>query len=141
MQRYKFVANAIGLSVLAAEVVVAMSVVSHLTCPNCAYPGVSLRWSGRAIVFLITYSVLSVVAIYLWQRETIRTHVHWLGFIVLCAVLVLIDPIGWRGWIRGGGVIGIIVGIASLARSLAMKSNRHQQEPSHSAHDTQRTFS
>ena len=135
MQRTEAIANGIGLSVLAAEVIVGISVASHLTCPNCAYPDATLRWYGRTIVFLISYFVLSLAAIYVWRRTRfIRKPSHWLGFIAVCGVLTWIDPVRW-GWIRGGGIIGIVIGIASLARSLAMKSERYQPEPSHSAHD------
>lgn len=133
MRRTEVIANGIGLSVLAAEVIVGLSVVSHLICPRCDYPDETLRWYGRTIAFLVCYSALSFAAIYLWQRNLfIRTTAHWLGFIAVCGLLAWIDPVRWRGWIRGGGIMGIVIGIASLARSLAMRRGWHEAEPSHS---------
>src|SRR5215467_1353759 len=120
MLKRETIANGIGLSVLAAGLIVGLSVVSHLKCPNC-FPvtDIALRWCGLAVVFLACYSVLSLAAIYLWRRYSlVRTPAHWLGFIALCGVLIWTDPIGWRGWIRGSGVVGIIVGIVGLVRSL-----------------------
>ena len=135
MQRTEAIADGIGLSVLAAEVIVGIGVVSRLICARCDYPDVTLRWYGRAIAFLVCYTVLSLAAIYFWKRtRLIRKPAHWLGFMAVCGLCVLIDPVRW-GWIRGGGIMGMVIGIASLARSLAMRRGWHEAEPSHSAHD------
>lgn len=133
MQRREAVANGIGLSVLAVEIILGLVLMSRLACPGCAYPDAALRWSGLALVFLISYSVVSLAAIYLWKRNRFSP-ANWLAFIAFCGVLVLLIPT-WKGWYRGGAAIGVVIGISSLARSLAMQSMWAPPQPSHSACD------
>ena len=110
----QLVADGVGLSVLAAEVIVGLGVISHWT-PNS---GPGRLWYALPLEFLISYSILCLSAIYLWRNHgTIRTPAHWLAFMALSAVLLLVGT----GYVRISGGAGIIVGIASAARSLVLK--------------------
>jgi hypothetical protein len=114
MPKSQLVADGVGLSVLAAEAIVGLGVISYWT-PN---PGADRLWYALPLEFLISYSILCLSAIYLWRNHgAIRTPAHWLAFMALSSVLLLVGT----GYIRLSGGAGIIVGIASTARSLVLK--------------------
>lgn len=114
MRKSQVVADGIGLSVLAAEVIVGLEAISHWT-PN---PGTDRVWYALPLAFLISYSILCLSAIYLWRNhEAIQTPVHWLAFMALSFVWLCVGI----GYVRLSGGAGIIVGIASAARALVLK--------------------
>ena len=110
----QLVADGIGLSVLAAEVTVGLGAISHWT----RNPGADRLWYALPLEFLVSYSILCLSAIYLWRNHrAIRTPAHWLAFMALSSVLLLVGT----GYVRISGGAGIIVAIASTARSLILK--------------------
>jgi len=93
---------------------VGLGVISQWT-PN---PGPGRIWYALPLEFLISYSILCLSAIYLWRNHRpIRTPAHWLAFMALSSVGLLVGT----GYVRISGGGGIIVGIASVARSLVLK--------------------
>ena len=112
MGRLQF-ANGVGLSVLAAELIFGLAVVSHWTASTSASP----VWYALPLEFLVFYSVLSLSAMYLWGNpRTLRKPTHWLAFMAVSSVLLTIGP----NYIRLAGAAGIILGVASVARSLVL---------------------
>lgn len=114
MPKSQVVADMVGLSVLAAEVIVGLGVISH----RSVIPVAGRLWYALPLEFLIAYSILSLSAIYLWRNHAaIRTAAHWLAFMVLSSLLLLVGP----NYIRLAGGAGIVLGVASAARSLLLK--------------------
>lgn len=114
MQRYEIIADAIGLLVLAGEVVVSLGVVSQRVA-NAS--GVRV-WYALPLEFLISYSVLLVTAIYLWRNHRALNAIHWRAFTALSSILLLIGP----NYIWVTGAAGIFLGIAGVARSLVAQN-------------------
>lgn len=117
MQRDEVIADAIGLSVLAGGVGVGLGVISH----RIANPSGVRVWYALPLEFLISYSVLSLSAIYLWRNHrALRNAIHWLAFTALSSILLLVGT----NYIRVAGGAGIFLGVASVARSLVLQARK-----------------
>lgn len=76
-------------------------------------------WYTLPLEFLISYSVLSLAAIYPWQNHGIvRKPIHWLAFMALSSIFLLVGT----NYLRGAGGAGIVLGVASVARSLVLQA-------------------
>jgi hypothetical protein len=107
------VGDGVGLSVIAVELIVCLGVMSHWAGNNKA----GHVWYALPLDFLFLYSVLSLSAIYLWRNlPRICKPANWLAFMVLSSVLLLVGI----NYIRLAGGVGIVIGIASAARSLLL---------------------
>lgn len=117
MQRYEVIADAIGLSVLSGEMIAGIGVISHRTANASA----GRIWYTLPLEFLLSYSVLSLSAIYLWRNHrALRNAIHWLAFTALSSIFLLVGT----NYIRVAGVAGMFLGIASVARSLVLQAGQ-----------------
>lgn len=117
MHRYEAIADVVGLAVLAGEVIAGIAVISRWTADASA----ARIWYAIPLEFLISYSVLSLSAKYLWQRHrTLRPATPWLAFTALSSIFLLVGST----YVRVGGVAGMFLGVASVARSLVLQAGR-----------------